>query len=120
MGRISPRLACAAALPSIRTSRRAPGAGTKVSTSRRPPGASASAAIFQPIPSGRRISSSAGARRRPLPGESSEIQRLFYMTSHLRTDASTPVPKWKLLLAKDCKTQIGEPCDIEGELPDNI
>jgi hypothetical protein len=54
------------------------------------------------------------------PGESNEIQRLFYMTSHLRTDASTPVPKWKLLLAKDCKTQIGEPCDVEGELPDNI
>lgn len=54
------------------------------------------------------------------PAESSEIQRLYYMTSHLRTDSSTPIPSWKLLLARDCKTQIGEPCDIEGELPDGI
>jgi hypothetical protein len=54
------------------------------------------------------------------PGEKDEIQRLFYMTSHLRTDASTPIQNWKLLVASDCKTEIGEPCDIEGELPAGI
>jgi hypothetical protein len=54
------------------------------------------------------------------PAESSEIQRLYYMTSHLRTDSTTPIASWKLLLARDCKTQIGEPCDIEGELPQGI
>jgi hypothetical protein len=53
-------------------------------------------------------------------GESSEIQRLYYMTSHLRADSSTPIPSWKLLLARDCKTQIGEPCDIEGELTQGL
>jgi hypothetical protein len=52
--------------------------------------------------------------------ESSEIQRLYYMTSHLRADSTTPISHWKLLLARDCKTEIGEPCDIEGELPDGI
>jgi hypothetical protein len=54
------------------------------------------------------------------PGEKDEIQRLFYMTSHLRTDASTPIQNWKLLIASDCKTEVGEPCDIEGELPEGI
>ena len=38
----------------------------------------------------------------------------------LRADASTPIADWKLLVASDCKTEIGEPCDMEGELPDDI
>lgn len=44
------------------------------------------------------------------PGEKDEIERLYYMTSHLRTDATTPIEGWKLLVAQDCKTALGEPC----------
>lgn len=54
------------------------------------------------------------------PGEKSEIERLFYMTSHLRADASTPIASWKLLLAGDCKTRSSETCDVESKLPDDI
>jgi hypothetical protein len=44
------------------------------------------------------------------PGRDAEIQRLFYLTSHLNTDKSTPIENWKVLLAADCLTVSGEKC----------
>jgi hypothetical protein len=49
-------------------------------------------------------------------GETREIRRLYYMTSHLRADESTPIPGWKLLLAGDCKTAAGQPCEDGGSI----
>ena len=46
------------------------------------------------------------------PGERREIQRLYYLTSHLNTDASTPIENWKLLLASDCRRADGSGCDL--------
>ena len=44
------------------------------------------------------------------PGEKREIQRLFYLTSHLNTDATTPIENWKVLLASDCRNGDGSRC----------
>ena len=45
------------------------------------------------------------------PGEKREIQRLYFLTSHLNTDATTPIENWKLLLASDCRRADGSGCD---------
>ncbi|MEM9303042.1 MAG: hypothetical protein AAGE01_13075 [Pseudomonadota bacterium] len=44
------------------------------------------------------------------PGRDNEIKRLYYLTSHLNTDASTPIENWKVLLARDCRDASGQPC----------
>ncbi len=48
------------------------------------------------------------------PANSREIQRLYYMTSHLNTgskpDGSAPIEGWKLLVAEQCQNPAGQPC----------
>ena len=46
------------------------------------------------------------------PGEKREIQRLYYLASHLNTDESTPIEDWKLLLAAACRRADGSSCHL--------
>ena len=69
--RISPRKCClrARSLPSMRTLRGASGSGGKARPHGPRPAPASVARIFQPIASGRRMTSSAAARRKPRPGD---------------------------------------------------
>lgn len=44
------------------------------------------------------------------PAHKNEIQRLYYLTSHLNTDTSSPIADWRLSLVGDCKTASGGSC----------
>lgn len=44
------------------------------------------------------------------PAKKNEIQRLYYLTSHLNTQASSPIRDWKLSLVEDCRLANGKPC----------
>jgi hypothetical protein len=43
--------------------------------------------------------------------EHDQISRLYYLTSHLRTDEDTPIDGWKVVLVEDCKRASGQPCE---------
>lgn len=44
----------------------------------------------------------------------SEIERLYWLTSHLDTGAQSPVPDWKLLLGSACSTRAGRSSGSEA------
>lgn len=47
------------------------------------------------------------------PAEKSEIQRLYYLTSHLNTrETSSPIKDWKLTLVEDCRLANGKSCPV--------
>ena len=47
------------------------------------------------------------------PKAKSNIERLYYLTSHLNTDPETPIQDWKLFVAGDCRTSAGKDCSTE-------
>jgi hypothetical protein len=42
----------------------------------------------------------------------SEIERLYWLTSHLDVGAESPIADWKLFLTGDCRTAAGERCTL--------
>ena len=46
------------------------------------------------------------------PAEKTQIERLYYLTSHLRTDSSTPIENWKVEVGQACKRLDGGGCTV--------